>query len=393
MSDTAPPLDAPLAVKDVLVVGGGIGGLSAATALSKRGARVTVVERKDRPEGTNIGINYRPVFALHELGILEKALERGQGYPVDEGSRFEDLFDAEGNKLAVSRPPVLPDDWTMPVSSVRFFRPVLSGLMKEAATENGTQLLMGHTYTSIEPVENGVEVELSTGERHTYDLVVGADGVHSGLRERFFPGVDEPHYTGSMSVRVVLENAGPDWRGGRHLPSGGGTPMTTAMYPGNLFYVAGGRDMPRGHLTQDEAREILRSNVARFRGNPMWDEIYERITDDLQLIVTPLEWIFVEPPWNRGRIVLIGDAVHATAPTIGAAGGQALEDGVVLAQELARTADVERALTAFAARRAPRAKLVVETSAALVKSHQEKATQEAEMEMRRRANTVLASAY
>ncbi len=58
------------------------------------------------------------------------------------------------------------------------------------------------------------------------------------------------------------------------------------------------------------------------------------LDEDVTVIVAPYEWIFVEPPWHRGRVVLVGDAAHATAPTIGSAGGMAVEDAVVSGQEL-----------------------------------------------------------
>jgi 2-polyprenyl-6-methoxyphenol hydroxylase-like FAD-dependent oxidoreductase len=355
---------------------------------------VTLLEHGDGADGTNIGINYRPLYALQELGVLDQVLAIGQSYAADKDSRFEALFDANGKKLETGTPPLLGESWTLPISSVRLFRPELSEIMQNMARAQGAELLLGHTYRSIEPGPDGVEVELSTGDKRTYDLVVGADGIHSGLRERFFPDVPSPTYTGNMSCRVIFDNAPDDWRGGQHLaPDGSNQKLITAMYPGNRFYLASGTEMESRWVEQEEGREILRERIRPFLGHKMFDEIYERITDELHVIITPLEWIFVPPPWHRGRIVLIGDAVHATAPTIGSAGGMALEDGVVLGQELESHDDVEAALTSFVNRRKDRAKLVVETSATLVRSHHEHRSHQDETAMRYHAYSQLVAPY
>jgi 2-polyprenyl-6-methoxyphenol hydroxylase-like FAD-dependent oxidoreductase len=94
----------------------------------------------------------------------------------------------------------------------------------------------------------------------------------------------------------------------------------------------------------------------------MFAEVANRIDETVQPIVAPYEWIWMPQPWHRGRVVLVGDAVHATTPNIGAAGGMAIEDGVVLAEELERADELESGLQAFEARRLERTKLVVDSS-------------------------------
>ena len=125
----------------------------------------------------------------------------------------------------------------------------------------------------------------------------------------------------------------------------------------------------------------------------MFAQASEMLGEDVNVIVAPYEWIFVEPPWHRGRIVLVGDAAHATAPTIGSAGGMAVEDAVVLAQELAATPDIGRALASYASRREARARLVVDTSATLMRTHQERRPPQEEAGMRMAALQKLAEPY
>jgi 2-polyprenyl-6-methoxyphenol hydroxylase-like FAD-dependent oxidoreductase len=165
------------------------------------------------------------------------------------------------------------------------------------------------------------------------------------------------------------------------------------MLPGRLFYLAVPNHMERRHVEQDEARKIMRKVLSSYEGSSMLREVGERLTDDVHVIVAPFDWILVPPPWHRGRLVLVGDAAHATAPTIGSAGGMAVEDAVVLAQELSRADDVEAALVAYSDRRQARARLVVETSVEVMRGEQEHRPDEEWAAMRARAFQKLAEAY
>jgi 2-polyprenyl-6-methoxyphenol hydroxylase-like FAD-dependent oxidoreductase len=250
---------------------------------------------------------------------------------------------------------------------------------------------IGHTYRVVEPRADSVDVELSNGQRDTYDLVIVAEGLNASLRERFFPEVSAPTYTGSMSFRTMIRNAADHWLSGLHVAKG--TTVATTMLPGNLYYLAVPNHMERRRVEQDEAREIVRTVLRDYEPSRMFAEISERLTPDQAVIVAPYEWILVPQPWHRGRIVLIGDAAHATAPTIGSAGGMAVEDAVVLTQELARSKNVDSALTAYAARREERTRLVVNTSAALMRTHQERRPPQEEADMRLGALQKLAEPY
>ena len=353
-------------MNDVLVVGGGIAGLSAAIALGSRGARVTVIEREREATGAAIAFQYRPVYALQELGILDEVIRRGSAIAA-QGARSTPVYDGRGRRQSVPTA-VLDDSWTLPVH-VSIYRPELSAIMQDAARGHGAELLVGHSYRSMAQHDDSVEVELTTGERRRFELVIGADGIYSGLRERFFPEAGRPTYTGSMSFRAVFTDAPEDWHSGLHVVDGG--VVRTTKLPGRLFYLATPSHMERRHVDQDEARQIMRQVLSSYRDSQLFHEVSARLTDDIRVLVAPFEWILVPPPWHRGRVVLVGDAAHATAPTIGSAGGMAVEDAVVLAQELSRADDVESALAAYTDRRLERAKLVVETSVAVMRGEQE----------------------
>jgi 2-polyprenyl-6-methoxyphenol hydroxylase-like FAD-dependent oxidoreductase len=352
-------------VEDVLVVGGGIAGLSAAIALGRLGVRTTVLERGDGASGASIVFQYRPVFALQELGILDEVIHQGSAIEAD-GTNLTPVFDANGQSRSV--PGVeLDHDWPVPMA-VSIYRPILSTIMQDAARDAGAELLFGRSYRSVEQDGDRVQVELTTGERRRFDLLIAADGVYSGLRDQFFPEAGSPAYTGSMSFRAMFFDAPADWHSGLHVRNGG--VVRTTKLPGGLFYIALGAHMERRRVEQDEARRIMREVLATYRGSQLFAQVGERLTDETPVIVAPFDWIFVRAPWHRGRVVLAGDAAHATAPTIGSAGGMALEDAVVLAQELAGADGVDAALRAYTARRHDRAKLVVEASVALLRGEQ-----------------------
>lgn len=376
-------------VRDALIVGGGIAGLSSAIALGRRGVRTTVLEQTGGAVGASILFSHRAVYALEALGVLDAILEVGRQIAPGERSWWTYVYNAMGERLPVPEP-VLAGDWSLP-STVFIYRPLLAEILSRAAAEEDAEVLIGHTYRSVEPTEDGVTVELTTGERRRFDLVIAADGINSGLRAQFFPDAGGPVYTGSMSFRMMFRDAPEHWLSGLHVAKGGTCAST--MLPGRHFYLAVPNHMERRRVEQDEAREIVQTVLRDYEPSRMFAEASELLTEDVNVIVAPYEWIFVEPPWHRGRVVLVGDAAHATAPTIGSAGGMAVEDAVVLAQELSGTGDLDAALTNYAARRQGRARLVVETSATLMRTHQERRPPEEEAGMRLAALQKLAEPY
>jgi 2-polyprenyl-6-methoxyphenol hydroxylase-like FAD-dependent oxidoreductase len=91
-------------------------------------------------------------------------------------------------------------------------------------------------------------------------------------------------------------------------------------------------------------------------------EVRDAITDSNEVVYRPIDRIFVQPPWHRGRVTLIGDAAHATSPHVGQGAAMALEDSVVLSDEVATNDDLPTALSRFGDRRYERVRTVVEIS-------------------------------
>jgi 2-polyprenyl-6-methoxyphenol hydroxylase-like FAD-dependent oxidoreductase len=206
-------------------------------------------------------------------------------------------------------------------------------------------------------------VVFSNGSAGRYDLVVGADGVRSATR-RMIGITDEPRPTGMGAFRAFgprpasvtrtdLIYGGPSYIAG-YCPTSEDT-----LY---AYIVEDARD--RSGLSPAQLLAAVRELALAYHGP--WDEIRPTLTDPDAVSYTKFEALVVPAPWNRGRVVLIGDAAHACPPTIAQGGAQALEDAAVLTELLLGRPAVDDALwAAFTARRFDRAKTVVEASCQL----------------------------
>jgi 2-polyprenyl-6-methoxyphenol hydroxylase-like FAD-dependent oxidoreductase len=175
------------------------------------------------------------------------------------------------------------------------------------------------------------------------------------------PEAQRPEFTGQAVWRYNLPRpAGLDALHVYNGPIGAGlVPMShdlmymylTTPEPGNPRYARAG------------LAAQMRAKTASCA--PAIRALAEQITDDEGVVYRPLEWLLVEGPWHRGRIALLGDAIHATTPHLGQGAGMAIEDGLVLAEELERHAAIESALDAWRARRFERCAYIVRASLAI----------------------------
>ena len=358
----ARPIIRPVTALNILIVGAGLAGLSAAIALAKAGAQVTVVTLEGGNDGTSITITNRAVDAVEALGVLDQCLAHGL-YPSGPQSIFSAMMDSAGNSLAVPPPPPRPDarlpGW------IAIYRPDLGRILTGAAKAAGVTIRTGTTFASLTDRGKHVDVAFTDGSKGRFDLVVGADGSHSAVRAVIHPGL-VPSYSGTMSFRILLEN-GPDGPAGFYTtPPGGYGQLATVRLPGNRLYLAAGMRMENRRLDQPEALALLDQVLARYEA-PLVRGIRARLANRPHVYARPFEYLIVPSPWHRGRITVIGDAAHATTPNLASGGSIALEDGVVLAEELGKPDSVAAGLAAFMARRHARCAMVVETSHAMMR--------------------------
>lgn len=352
----------------ILIVGGGMAGLSAAVALGRGGHDVTVVEATGKIDGAIISITNRGVDALEALGMLDAAA--AVGFVISgTDSIYTNFFDGTGQPLAI--PHVAPRSDTRLPASVSLLRADFSRILTGAATAVGTRIEIGRAVTALSQERDNVLVTFADGATEHFDLLVGADGVGSTIRALVLPDAPPPTYTGHMSFRWLVPDGPPGATGSYMLPDN--TMLITLRLPDGTVYLSTGVDMARRHVPIEEARTLLDGVLARFPA-PFIQALRPHIASSDAIVTRPYDWILVPRPWHCARVVLIGDAAHSTTAHMGAGGSIAVEDAVVLAEELASADCVGTALAAFEARRYPRAALVVNASVELLRLQQAQAS-------------------
>jgi 2-polyprenyl-6-methoxyphenol hydroxylase-like FAD-dependent oxidoreductase len=339
----------------VLVVGGGIGGLSATLALGRQGVKVDVVERDPDWGVYGVGIIQpgNALRALDTLGLADACVEAGHAIHGDR------TWLADGQTLVAQHEwPALVDH--LPPGN-GLTRPRLHEILTSRTLASGADVRTGVTFTELTPSDEGVDVAFTDGDRRHYDLVVGADGLYSKVRERVFGEDLKPRFTGQVCWRCNLPRIpdleeiwmffGPDGSAG-FVPLG-----EDLMY---ILTIETPMADQAAAIERGGAAAVYRRRLAPFAGPVA--EVRDLIVDDDAIVLRPIENIIVPAPWHRGRVVLVGDAAHGSTPHCGQGAAQAIEDGIVLAEELVQGGSVPAALEAFAARRYERCRAIVEGS-------------------------------
>ena len=339
---------------NILVIGGGIGGLTAAIAATRRGFSVDVIERDPKWAVYGVGILQQGnvVRAMSDLGLVGDYLAAGFGFDHVE------IFVPSGQSVARIATPRLVQG--LP-ANVGIGRRALHKVLGDRAVASGARVRLGVTAEALDDGGEGVDVRFSDGSAGRYDVVVGADGLNSKTREMLFPEAPAPEYTGQSvwrhnfprgEVNCLCVYEGPTGVGLIPLSERLMYMYVTTPEPGNPWY-------PREGLAAAMRDKLKSVPAPAIRG------LAEQITDDEEVVYRPLECVFLQGPWHKGRIVLLGDAVHATTPHLGQGGGMAIEDAIVLAEELARANDLEAAFGAYRTRRFERCRYIVEASRAI----------------------------
>jgi 2-polyprenyl-6-methoxyphenol hydroxylase-like FAD-dependent oxidoreductase len=335
--------------------------------LLKRGIAVDIVEIDPdwKVYGAGITITGPTLRAFRDLGLLDAIAEQGF---LSVGAHMH-LF----NGTLLSTTAQLPIEPGLPAAG-GIMRPKLHQIMSEAVRREGATVKLGVSLEKLDQDEAGVDVTLTDGTHVRYDLVVGADGVYSKLRGLLFPHSVEPVYTGQMSWRVVGSRP-PEMDVAHfyfgHLHIGGIVPCSQSEVYAFILHPE-----PNPRRIPDEEKAGFVKNLLKDFGGFM-GKLRDDITDTSSIVQRPFEYALQLLPWHVGRVVLVGDAVHATTAHLASGAGIAVEDALVLAEELARGGgSVEQALGAFEKRRFERARMVVETSVAICNRQLENAPAE-----------------
>jgi len=339
---------------NVLVVGAGIGGLTSAIALRRNGHRVTLAERDPQWSVYGVGIIQQSnvVRAMDQLGILDDFLSAACGFDAVE------IFTPDGTKVARVPSPRLVEGRP---ANVGIGRRALQKVLGDSAQALGANLRLGQTVQAFDDDGTCVNVRFSDGTEASYDVVIGADGVYSDTRKAIFPEAEGPEFTGQAVWRYNLPRlADLDALQVYNGPTGIGL---VPMSPDVMYIYATTPEPGNPRYAKEGLAAVMRGKLANC--SPAIKALAEQITDDEGVVYRPLEALMVRGAWSKGRIGLIGDAVHATTPHLGQGAGMAIEDSIVLAAELTRHDSVEDALAAFRDRRFERCRYIVESSLAI----------------------------
>lgn len=340
---------------NILVIGGGIGGLTSAIALRAKGFTVEIIERDPNWSVYGVGIIQQSnvVRAMAQLGLIDEYLDAGFGFDHVE------VFLPNGQSVAKIPTPKLVPRYP---SNVGIGRRALHKILGDRTKHAGAVIRLGITASQLEDDGSGVTVRFSDGTQGRYDLVVGADGLYSTTREQIFPNAPRPEFTGQSVWRYNFPRPA-DVTGlcAYEGPIGIGlVPLSQALM---YMYVT----TPEPGNPRYERKTLAQSMRIKLAGvpAPVMSALAAQITDDDEVVYKPLEWLFLEGEWHKGRVVLLGDAVHATTPHLGQGAGMAIEDSIVLAEELARADSPQQAFVAFRKRRFERCAYIVEASRAI----------------------------
>ena len=339
-------------VTRVLISGAGIGGLGAATALARRGVQVDVVEQRPNSDVLGVGINQpaNSLRALRSLGVLDEVL--ATGFPFDRTS----FYDWQGARIVECQSALGGD---VP-ANVALSRRALHRILTAAAERAGAKITYGTTAEDL--VDTGERVDVTFSDRRTeaYDLVVGFEGLRSRLRRRLFGTGYDPVFTGYAVWRLTMPRPADVTH--TMLFQGDGTKAGVIPLSADSMYLLHVTPEPGNpQIPDDRKAGLLVERLAGYGG--LVGELRESITASDAVVYSPLSEVVLPAPWFKGRVIVLGDAAHACAPHLTQGAGMALEDAVVLAEELdVPDRAVDATLRAFMERRRERVGFVQDVS-------------------------------
>jgi FAD-dependent urate hydroxylase len=325
----------------VLIVGGGIAGLALAPMLARIGVAVEVIERTPvlRPAGTGIYLPGNAARALRALGLEGQVASRAVEIARQ---RF---YDHHGRLLCEVD---VAELWAGVGPCLALHRAELHALLREAAGD--VPIRIGLALERLAQRDGIVSVELSDGTSGEYDLVIGADGIQSAVRRLTFEPTAVPRPVGQVGWRFLAPRP-PEvttWS----VMLGRGTAFLTLPVDDERVYCYCDVVSPRDHDTPERAPAEPPSELFSEFVDPA-ATLLDGLDTGAETQVSTIEEVALEC-WAHERVVLIGDAAHATSPNMAQGAAMALEDALVLTDCLHRIPAIPDAVAVFQARRRPR---------------------------------------
>ncbi len=338
----------------ILIIGAGIGGLSAGIALRKKGYDVELIEKD--PEWTVYGVGIiqqnNVIRAMHELGVIDDYIDAGYGFD------HVKIFAPNGVEVAKIPLPPLVEGYP---ANAGIARPALQKVLAESTKKSGCDIRLGLTAENINENENSVDVTFSDGSQDSYDLVIGADGIYSQTRKTIMPDAPNPEFTGQSVWRYNFNR--PEDMEGLHIYNGRIGVGLVPMSEEQIYMYITTAEPENPHFEKASLTTEMKARLEM--ACPTLHHFASDITDNEGVVYRPLEWLMLEGDWHKGRVGLLGDAVHSTTPHLGQGAGLAIEDAIVLADELSKASTPSEAFKNYRDRRFERCDYVVKKSLAI----------------------------
>ncbi|MEC1673504.1 FAD-dependent oxidoreductase [Bacillus mojavensis] len=345
-------------MKHILIAGGGIGGLSAAISLRKAGFSVTLCEAaaENRKTGAGILQPQNALAVLKELGVFEECCEHGFQ------TAWFKTFDKQGNLLFKVSESFLDDK--LPGRN-NILRKTLNDILIKHAEASGARILWGKKIVAYEETPEAVTAVCDDGEKMQADILAGFDGIHSIVRDAMLQKEIEKEFLGMGAWRFYIELPDYTFEDATLMYRSGETQIGVVPLAEHAGYVFVLQPCTSDYWDEEETRfDRLKEILSGFPG---LDFVTKHMSKEHPIIFNKLEQVAVQEPWYKGRVVIGGDAAHAGAPTLAQGAAMAIEDAIVLSEELKKHDDLETAFQAYDERRAPRALKVQDLSSEIVR--------------------------
>lgn len=338
----------------IAIIGAGIGGLTLAIALKQKGIPFEIFEGSDefKVVGAGIWLGSNAMQVLQKLN-LSPSIQKGS-------TRFEKIYiqSYTGKILQEIDGAFLQSRFGFGTHGIH--RAALQRILTDYLDE---PIHLGHRLQSITQDDKKVHLKFDNGQQSDFDLVIGADGIRSVVRETCVQKASY-RYSGQACWRAIASLTLPpaDQNNGVEIwgKPGGLRASYSQISNEKVYFWATKKTQPDLAIQPEKSLVSLKNDLKSFTG-PI-QQVINNIKPE-NLIYSDLYDFKPIKDWSRGRVVLIGDAAHAMTPNLGQGASQAIEDAYILANELSKHLnDYPTAFSSYQARRRPKAIKVVDTS-------------------------------
>lgn len=337
--------------KEIIIIGGGIGGLCTAIVLQQNGFDVHVYEKVKKLGEVGAGLTLwsNAIKALRALGVADQVIHTGSkvNRSYIRAANGDILQDAHMNEMEAQ--------YGEPVVAIH--RAALHDILINALKPNTLTLNVG--FVKFEQDESKVFVHFDNGQTDSADLLIGADGIHSAVRKQMFPEI-QLRYSGYTAWRGVVETESESALGLTSESWGVGARFGIVRVDKSRIYWFATSNQPAGERSTSDQRKARLLRSFKNWHNPIYH----------LLDLTPADSILQNdiydiPPfasWSQGRVTLLGDAAHPTTPNMGQGACMAIESAYVLSYSLKEHTDHRSALKRYERERHPRTAWITNTS-------------------------------